>query len=117
MPTIDREAAAARAEKRQNMLGLYAPKEIAEMFGFDERTMAIWRSKNTGPRYTKLGKNVYYYLTDIHEWVARNVVETQGSRNQPAQESQFDMFPTCDCCNEKATIGTVVETAEGTLGV
>lgn len=105
MPAIDKEAAAARAEKRQKTLGLYAPKEVAEMFGFDERTMAIWRSKGAGPRYTKLGKNVYYKITDIHAWIDANAVETEGGRNPPAQDGQFDMFPPCDCCKEETTLG------------
>lgn len=94
MPAIDKEAAAKRAQKRQATLGLYTPKEVAEMFGFDERTMAIWRSKKEGPRYTKLGKSVYYRLDDISAWVEASVIETG---NPPTTQEQYDMFPPCDC--------------------
>ena len=109
MPTINKEATIARAKKRHDTLGLYTPKEVAEMFGFDERTMAIWRSKKEGPRYTKLGKNVYYKIADIHAWIDANAVETGGAANLPVpntpQEGQFDMFPPCACCNEQAVVG------------
>ncbi len=105
MPVIDKEAAAKRAEKRHATLGLYTPKEVADMFGFDERTMAIWRSKKEGPRYTKLGKNVYYKLIDIRAWVDANTVETGDAANPPTSTTQFDMFPPCDGCKppEEAT--------------
>ena len=102
MPTIDKEIAAKRAEKRQATLGFYSPKEIAEMFGFDERTMAIWRNKKVGPCYTKLGKNVYYKLSDIRAWIDANVVKTGDAANSPSSEVQFDMFPECDCCKPTA---------------
>lgn len=98
MPVIDKEAAAKRAEKRHATLGLYTPKEVAEMFGFDERTMAIWRSKKEGPRYTKLGKNVYYKLIDIRAWVDANTVETGKDSGVIGLAEQFDIFPPCDCC-------------------
>lgn len=101
MPTINKEVTIARAEKRHATLGLYTPKEVAEMFGFDERTMAIWRSKKEGPRYTKLGKNVYYKIADIHAWIDANAVETGNTTNLPAQEA-FDLFPPCDCCKPEA---------------
>lgn len=114
MPIINKEDAVKRAEKRQAMLGLYSPKEIAELFGFDTRTMAIWRSKKVGPRYTKLGKNVYYRLDDIHSWVQENIYETSSTSQD--DEKQFDMFPPCDCCKAEETT-TQFATSEGSFNI
>jgi Helix-turn-helix domain len=95
MTAINPEAAAERAKKRHDTLGLYTTKEVADMFGFDERTMAIWRSKSVGPRYTKLGKAVYYKLEDITNWIDAGVVETASTICEPipVDKEQFQLFP------------------------
>lgn len=39
-------------------------------------TLAVWRSQNRGPAYTKAGKEVLYPLEAVEAYEAENTVET-----------------------------------------
>ncbi len=36
------------------------------------QTLAGWRSKKYGPKYTKIGKQILYKITDIEKWEKDN---------------------------------------------
>lgn len=62
---------------------LMTPDQAAEYLGVSRQVLALWRTKKTGPLYTKLGpgKNsqVRYRLSDINDWLEANTVEpTKG---------------------------------------
>jgi excisionase family DNA binding protein len=57
---------------------LLTPKQVAELLGLPEGTLAQWRSQRRGPLYIKLGgRLVRYRASDVEEWVARQTVETR----------------------------------------
>ncbi|BCP56214.1 hypothetical protein K32_48310 [Kaistia sp. 32K] len=39
------------------------------------RTLANWRSSQSGPRYLKVGGGVLYRITDVIEWENNRTVE------------------------------------------
>ena len=46
------------------------PKEVSNRYKgkISERTLANWRSKGDGPRFTKVGGRVLYTLESIEDW-------------------------------------------------
>lgn len=57
----------------------YSPRELAELAGIREGTLAAWRHRSKkepqaparGPRFVKLGSIVRYPATAVHEWLAQ----------------------------------------------
>lgn len=52
---------------------LMTPAELAQMLGITTGALANNRSAGKGPRYTKLGKKVFYRRTDVQAWIDGNV--------------------------------------------
>lgn len=52
------------------------PQEINEIYGLDVGTLANLRSQKKGPKFFKVGKRVYYFLTDVETWLRRCPVLT-----------------------------------------
>lgn len=50
-------------------LGLMTPNELAGALGVKEGTLSVWRSTGEGPKFIKLGKQVFYRLDDLNQWV------------------------------------------------
>ena len=44
-------------------------QKLAEQLGCHERTVARWRFKRKGPRFTVTGRRVIYHKTDVNEWL------------------------------------------------
>jgi predicted DNA-binding transcriptional regulator AlpA len=55
-------------------LGLITEEELAEMLDNKAETIRAWRSEKFGPKWVKLGKNVFYRAQDVTEWINANVV-------------------------------------------
>jgi predicted DNA-binding transcriptional regulator AlpA len=64
----------AGASLRKQM-GLVTPGELASALGVSEITLQVWRQKGNGPRFTKLGKNIFYPLREIQHWTETNVLD------------------------------------------
>lgn len=47
--------------------------------GYSVKTLAIWRSRGTGPRFVKPGR-VFYYKDDIDQWL-----KSKKKGNEPWQ--------------------------------
>jgi len=45
------------------------PAALAELLGVDVATLANWRSRDAGPRYLKVGKNIFYPECDVESWL------------------------------------------------
>ena len=50
-------------------LALLSPREVAEFTGLSVHTLAVWRTKNEGPRYVKTGRFVRYRSEDLDAWL------------------------------------------------
>ena len=52
---------------------LLSPQEAAAILGIKPNTLAVWRTKGTGPTFTKLGsRTVRYRSADIAQYVNAN---------------------------------------------
>lgn len=58
-------------------LGLLNEEELATALEVKAETLRVWRTNKTGPDFVKLGKAVFYRLTDVETWVANQVVVTK----------------------------------------
>lgn len=50
-------------------------KQVSELLGVEPITLAIWRHRNRGPSYVKIGGNVRYYRKDIDAYLKRGTVK------------------------------------------
>lgn len=68
----------------RKQMGLITPAELAQALGVSEVTLQVWRQKGNGPRFTKLGKNVFYPLREIQHWTETNVLD-RVRENMPTE--------------------------------
>lgn len=66
-----------RAAQLRQELGLITDDDLAIILEVEKHTLMMWRGKNYGPDYVKLGRGVFYRLEDVEEWIKLNVVPTQ----------------------------------------
>ncbi len=52
------------------MKKLLKTQDVAEMLGVSPITLAIWRTKERGPAFVRLGRKVGYRQEDIETWLA-----------------------------------------------
>ena len=50
-------------------------KNAATYCGLSTKTLAMWRSQGTGPKFLKLGR-VFYYREDLDVWLKSGVVNS-----------------------------------------
>ena len=48
---------------------LLKSKEVAEIMGLKVQALEMWRQRDIGPRYLKLGHNVRYRIEDVIAWL------------------------------------------------
>ncbi len=62
--------------------GRMNPKNAAVYLGQAEKTLAMWRSKGTGPQFIKPNGRVFYYQEDLDAWLTQGgkVVSTAQAR-------------------------------------
>jgi predicted DNA-binding transcriptional regulator AlpA len=53
---------------------LLGERRVAKMLGCSPRTLQRRRTKGKGPASTKIGRNVYYELNDLQEWIDRGKI-------------------------------------------
>jgi hypothetical protein len=56
------------------MTGVLNTKEAAAYLKVTVQTLATWRWRNIGPRWTKTGRSVKYRPADLDAFLARNEV-------------------------------------------
>ena len=61
------------SEFRRMELALLTEQELADILEVDHRTIVQWRAEGRGPDYVKLGRGIYYRVSDISNWVNVNV--------------------------------------------
>lgn len=52
--------------------------EAAQWLRVDAGTLRNWATRGRGPRFSRLIGRVVYRREDLEEWVAANLVETDG---------------------------------------
>lgn len=67
-------------------LGLLTPNELAGALGVKEGTLSVWRSTGEGPKFIKLGKQVFYRLDDMSQWVWSKYPQIKNSGLERAEE-------------------------------
>lgn len=65
-------------------LGLMTPNELAGALGVKEGTLSVWRSTGEGPKFIKLGKQVFYRLDDLSQWVWSKYPQIKNQVADPA---------------------------------
>jgi len=53
-------------------------ENAAKYLGISKMTLAVYRSKKTGPSYIKIGK-IFYLKRDLDEWLTKNRIVTQNN--------------------------------------
>jgi predicted DNA-binding transcriptional regulator AlpA len=71
-----------RVSDVRNLVGLLTEEDLKDMLSVAVNTLQAWRVQGTGPKFVKLGKSVFYRLSDVTEWIDQNV----HSRTSTAQE-------------------------------
>lgn len=61
-------------------LGIVYPQVLAEALGMSMHTLQLWRQNGSGPKFVKLGKNVFYRVSDIKEWLENNITDRVHER-------------------------------------
>lgn len=64
----------------RKQMGLITPAELATALGVSEVTLQVWRQKGNGPRFTKLGKNIFYPMREVQHWTELNILERVNER-------------------------------------
>lgn len=57
------------------MKGLLDTDEAAHYLRHRTQTLAAWRMRGKGPRYSKIGKRVWYSKEDIDLWITEQFEE------------------------------------------
>ena len=67
--------------------------QAADFFGLKPNTLEIWRCRDKGPKYIKLGRRVLYDIADLEAFARACTVETGGSwtRNHSGKERGEDI--------------------------
>ncbi len=52
------------------------PRQVTEIYGIAEGTLANYRYQNKGPRYYKSGRKVLYWTDELESWLRRQPVLT-----------------------------------------
>lgn len=50
-------------------MGLMTPEELSRTLEVTAATLKVWRSKGRGPKYIRLGKGVFYRMSDVETWI------------------------------------------------
>ena len=57
------------------------PRDLAEVLGVPEHTLAQWRSQGKGPAYVKVGRYVRYDWSDVKRWIAEQKMSIGMAKN------------------------------------
>lgn len=49
--------------------GILTAYELAQALEVTTETLGTWRNKGQGPKHVKLGKQVFYRLVDVEDWI------------------------------------------------
>lgn len=47
------------------------PKSMAKQLRVKTNTLAVWRVKKKGPKFLKVGSNIFYPIPSARKWIER----------------------------------------------
>lgn len=59
-------------EKRFHQKNFLSTAEAADMLGVSPATLHKWRATDTGPRFYKFNRSVFYKREDIEAWISEH---------------------------------------------
>lgn len=62
------------------------PRKLSETTGIPQSTLAKMRLFGTGPKYSKIGRSVYYAVSDVQQWLAER--SCKSTSEKPMNESR-----------------------------
>lgn len=62
------------------MQRLLSRKELSELLGIPEPSIATWASEGKGPRYSRVGRHVRYRVADVERWLDEQAQEKGAAR-------------------------------------
>ena len=71
---------------------LLSNKEAAKLLGIKGTTLSNWRSSNRGPKYLKIGGNVWYTVEYIEEYIKSCVVNPEEIRADWSKPSEDKLY-------------------------
>jgi hypothetical protein len=63
-------------------MDLITEEELAVAIDVKVNTLQVWRSHGEGPDFVKLGKTVFYRMSDLRIWVQKNCHKPEPSRGR-----------------------------------
>lgn len=77
-----------RLSRLRNQIGLLSESDMVVLLGVAESTLQYWRVKGVGPPYAKLGKSIWYRVSDLQQWIEDHIrIRIQGG---PDDENEGD---------------------------
>jgi excisionase family DNA binding protein len=58
---------------------LWSLPEVAKYLGIPEKTIYVWRTRNTGPRGIRVGRHIRFRRSDVESWL-----DSKADTPQPA---------------------------------
>jgi predicted DNA-binding transcriptional regulator AlpA len=55
---------------------LIQSKDLALMLDISPKTLERWRYQGTGPQYKKIGRRVYYALSDLEDYLEKQTFQS-----------------------------------------
>lgn len=67
---------------------LLTEKEVQPLLRLRLKTLQQWRALKKGPRFTRLGRRVFYLRADVERFIAENTVDTDSAMRSPARQER-----------------------------
>jgi hypothetical protein len=88
MKTLTEQMRSARADisrpsgddETRAQLGLISEAQLASAINRTIRTLWTWRQRGEGPPFVRVGRGVFYRLSDVQRWLAQQV---EGGGSSP----------------------------------
>jgi len=64
-------------------IGLASENEMSDILQVSKQTLATWRCKKKGPPSVRLGKRVFYPVSDFNTWIGSQRAEQQDAPKRP----------------------------------
>ncbi|HEY1701184.1 MAG TPA: helix-turn-helix domain-containing protein [Trebonia sp.] len=75
-PSADLAKPVEVAERRpRTRTDLAKPAEVADYLGIPDHTLAQWRYRGIGPRYSRVGRHIRYRWSDVERWLDENATD------------------------------------------
>jgi hypothetical protein len=66
------------APEIRRALGVITVAELAKALEVETSTLTTWRSEGRGPAFTKFGRNIFYFIDDVQEYLHNRRVDQES---------------------------------------